>query len=44
MVQRFTAHMSLQTATSAFELGRRRQSSPQRCCLHQLCTICTVSV
>ena len=30
-------------ATSAFGLGRRRYSSPQRCYLHCLRTICTIS-
>jgi len=31
--QSFTAHMPLMTATTAFRLGRRRQSPPQWCYL-----------
>ena len=38
LVQSFTAHMPLLTATSAFGLGRRCWSSPQQCYLHCLCT------
>ena len=37
-MQRFTVSMPLLTATSAFCLGRRRWSSPQRCHLHCICT------
>jgi len=33
-----SAHMPLLTATYAFRLGRRRQSSPQWCYAHLLCT------
>ena len=36
LVQSFTAHMPLLTATSAFGLGRRRWSSPRQCYLHCL--------
>ena len=38
LVQSFTAHMPLLTATSAFGLGRRRWSFPQQRYLHCLCT------
>jgi len=37
--QSFMARMPLLTATSAFELERRRRSSPQQCYLHCLHTI-----
>ena len=40
LVQSFTAHMPLLTATSTFGLGRRRWSSPQQFYLHCLRT-CT---
>ena len=36
VVQSFTAHMPLLTATSAFGLGRRRWSSPRQCYLQCL--------
>jgi len=39
LVQSFTAHVLLLTATSSLVLWRRRWRSPQRCYLH-----CTVSV
>ena len=38
LVQSFTAHMPLLTATSIFGLGRRRWSSRQQCYLHSFCT------
>jgi len=37
----FIANVPLLTATSAFRLGRRHQSSPQRCYLHYLHTMQT---
>jgi len=38
LVQSFSAHMPLLTATRTFGLGRRHWRSPQQCYPHRLCT------
>jgi len=39
-----TSNVKALKATSAFGLGRRHLSSPHRCYLHRLRTVCTVSL